>query len=245
MLVEATKSGSWNSLDQSGPLVSVITPVYNGARTLKRSHDSLQCQAGRWQHIIVDDGSTDDTPDVIKDLSGDSRVISVRTENRGISAAHNTGIEVAAGDFIAFLDADDEYLPDHIGAHVAAMSEHPMVDLFWGGLEVITNHPDDIMVPDISLGFGFISIEDCVAQGTLFVRRAVFEHFRFNEDRAIWWQDLDFVTRAKSRFVARQFHQRTYRYYRNSGSSAVDKLKRNWPACAQSVEATGSISGQC
>jgi glycosyltransferase involved in cell wall biosynthesis len=241
---EATKSASWSSLEQSEPLVSVITPVFNGELTLKRAHDSLRRQSGQWQHIVVDDGSTDGTPAVIQDLAGDPRVISVRTENRGISAAHNTGIEVSAGDFIAFLDADDEYLPDHISAHLAAMSEQPEVDLFWGGLEVIVNHPEDILVPDVSAGYGFISIEDCVAQGTLFVRRRVFDLFRFNEDRAIWWQDLDFVSRVKSRFVARRFDQRTYRYYRNSGSSAVDQLKKNWPTGGQSGEAARSVSGQ-
>lgn len=230
-MVHANTSRGRYSLEHSDPLVSVITPVFNGERTLKRAYDSLKCQSGRWEHIIVDDGSTDGTPKVIKHLAnGDPRVISVRTENRGISAAHNTGLEVASGDFIAFLDADDEYLPDHLSAHVAAILEQPEVDLFWGGLEVIVNHPEDINVPDVASGFGFISIEDCVAQGTLFARRRIFDVFRFNEDRAIWWQDLDFVTRVKSRFAARRFEQRTYRYYRNSGSSAVDKLKENWPA---------------
>ena len=225
-------------MELSEPLVSVITPVFNGELTLQRAHDSLKAQSGCWQHIIVDDGSTDGTPNVIRDLATDPRVIPVRTENRGISAAHNTGIQISTGDFIAFLDADDEYLPDHISAHLAAMAEHPEVDLFWGGLEVIVNHPEDILVPDVAAGFGFISIEDCIAQGTLFVRRRVFDHFRFNEDRAIWWQDLDFVTRVQTRFVARRFDPRTYRYYRNSGSSAVDKLKENWPTCDQTGESS-------
>jgi len=229
-------------LQPSEPLVSVITPVFNGERTLRRAHDSLKPQLARWQHIIVDDGSTDGTPNIIRELASDPRVISVRTENRGISAAHNTGIQVSTGDFIAFLDADDEYLPDHLSAHLAAMAADPEVDLFWGGLEVIVNQPEDIMVPDVAAGFGFISIEDCIAQGTLFVRRHVFDHFSFNEDRAIWWQDLDFVTRVQTRFVARRFHQRTYRYYRNSGSSAVDKLKENWPTRDQSDEGAQCLS---
>jgi glycosyltransferase involved in cell wall biosynthesis len=232
-------------LEPSEPLVSVITPVFNGERTLQRAHDSLKWQSVPWQHIVVDDGSTDGTADVIQELARDPRVITVRTENRGISAAHNTGIDLSSGDFIAFLDADDEYLPDHLSAHVAAMLEQPEVDLFWGGLDVIVNHPEDMMVPDVIAGFGLISLEDCVAQGTLFVRRGVFDLFRFSEDRTVWWQDLDFVTRVKSRLVARRFDKRTYRYYRNSGSSAVDRLKENWPTreqCRSAAAQTDALS---
>ena len=211
------------------PLVSVVTPVFNMARTLPRAFASLQTQTGgHWQNVIVDDGSTDDTPRVIESIARDPRVVHTRTAKRGIGAALNTGLDLAAGDFVAFLDADDEYMPNHLSSHVTAMSNHPEVDIFWGGLEVIADSHDDTLVPDLEAGFGFISIHECVTQGTLFVRRHVFETVRFAEGRDSW-HDYDFVRRVEGLFNVKRLHEPTYRYYRNTAASVVDRLKPSWP----------------
>ncbi len=220
------------------PLVSVITPVFNMAQTLPRAFASLKAQTGRWQHIIIDDGSTDDTPRVIEALAQDTRVIWTRTANRGIGAALNTALGLATGDFVAFLDADDEYLPNHLSSHLIAMTEHPEVDIFWGGLEVVADSPDDLLVPDLAAGFGFISIHECVTQGTLFVRRRVFETVRFAEDRASW-HDYDFIQRVQGRFQVSQLHEPTYRYYRNTAASVVDRMKQSWPKALMMESAAG------
>ena len=113
-------------------LVSIITPVFNMSNTLQRAHESVLRQAGRWEHIIVDDGSTDATPLVMAELAKDPRVVCAHTANRGAGAAHNTGLDLVTGDFVAFLDADDEYLPNHLSSHLAAMDAYPEVDIFWG-----------------------------------------------------------------------------------------------------------------
>jgi hypothetical protein len=141
---------------------------------------------------------------------------------------------MAAGEFIAFLDADDEYLADHVAAHVRAMQEHVGADLWWGGVEVIANRPEDVMVPDIETADRLISVHDCVVQGTIFARREVFREFRFTEDRAIWWHDSELVGRVRRRFRVERFNGTTYRYYRNSGTSMVDRAK------AQLVKATAA-----
>src|SRR5690348_8062708 len=121
-------------------IVSVITPAYNAAATLRRACESVRVQSYvAWEHIIVDDGSTDATPDILRELSTDLRVRTKRIANRGPGAALNLGLDMAQGEFIAFLDADDEYLPDHLSAHARAMEEHPEADLWWGGLDVIAD----------------------------------------------------------------------------------------------------------
>jgi glycosyltransferase involved in cell wall biosynthesis len=210
------------------PLVSVVTPVFNMANTLPRAFESLKAQTGHWQSIIVDDGSTDCTPRVIEAIARDPRVIHIRTANRGIGAALNTALDQATGDFIAFLDADDEYMPNHLSSHLNAMSEHPEAEILWGGLEVVADSPDDALVPDLDAGFGFISIHDCVTQGTMFVRRRVFDTARFDEDRQSW-HDYDFIRRVQGIFNVRRLHEPTYRYYRNTAASIVDRLKVSWP----------------
>ena len=123
-------------------LVSVITPAYNCAGTLVRAWNSLSAQQGSWESIIVDDGSTDETPSVVDQLAADPRVIAIRQPNGGPGSALNAGIAVAKGAYIAFLDADDEYLPGHLSSRISFLTELPEVDLVWGGVDVLASRPD-------------------------------------------------------------------------------------------------------
>lgn len=91
------------------PLVSVVVPAYNPGAYLREAIESLEQQTySRWECIVVDDGSTEDLKWVD---SIDLRVRRVRQRNRGLPAARNTGIENANGSYVAFLDADDIWMP--------------------------------------------------------------------------------------------------------------------------------------
>lgn len=211
------------------PAVSVITASYNSAYTLVRACESLRQQTfGDWQHIIVDDGSTDATPRALAAFAHDRRITVIRQDNAGQGAALNTGLRRATGGFVAFLDADDEYLPDHLAAHVAFLEADPAIDLVWGGLDVVVSRPEDALVPDMDQGAGFIHVSDCVVMGTIFARRRVFDTCRFVEDRAVWWKDYELVQAARQHFRVERFSRKTYRYYRNSGTSMVDEAKKTW-----------------
>jgi len=99
----------------SKPLVSVIITTYNRAYCLKKAITSAINQTyDNLEIIVLDDGSTDNTELVVKKIS-DSRIVYIRHQkNKGIGAARNTGIKNSKGSFIAFLDSDDEYLPEKI-----------------------------------------------------------------------------------------------------------------------------------
>ena len=111
------------------PKVSIILPTYNRADTILRAIRSVQAQTFEdWELIVVDDGSEDDTVAVIADA--DVRMTVIRQENRGFTEARNTALRAARGEYCAFLDSDDEFMPHHLELCVAfleAFKEEPFV----------------------------------------------------------------------------------------------------------------------
>ena len=103
------------------PVVSVIIPTYNRAHLIGRAIRSVLDQTYQdWELIVVDDASTDDIPGIVKGFT-DGRVKYIRhDENKGAAAARNTGIQAARGAYIAFLDSDDEWLPEKLERQVQA-----------------------------------------------------------------------------------------------------------------------------
>jgi glycosyltransferase involved in cell wall biosynthesis len=100
------------------PLISVITPTYNRAHVITRAINSILGQTFRdYEYIIIDDGSKDDTKSLINGIiethpEGKRIQFHQHTVNRGQNAALNTGLSLAKGNYVAFLDSDDEWLPD-------------------------------------------------------------------------------------------------------------------------------------
>ena len=109
-------------LSKPEPLVSVVVPAYNRGDCIERALTSIQVQThGNWEALVVDDGSTDATHDVVKGLGRrDPRIRLIRHgENRGAQAARNSGIDAARGEWISFLDSDDTWLPHSLGARLS------------------------------------------------------------------------------------------------------------------------------
>ena len=105
--------------------IAVITPAFNAAATIANTICSVLAQThGDWQHIIVDDGSTDDTAAVVAGF-GDSRLTLLRQANAGASTARNRGIAAAQGDALLFLDADDWLAPTARATLAAALHAAP------------------------------------------------------------------------------------------------------------------------
>ena len=105
-------------------LVSCVIPVFNGERYLCDALASVFRQThSAMEIIVVDDGSTDSTPRILAEMRG--RITSVRQANAGPSAARNRGIEKARGDYVAFLDADDLWLPDKTETQLRRLERNP------------------------------------------------------------------------------------------------------------------------
>lgn len=104
--------------------ISVVIPAYNSAPYIARAIESVLTQTSPAEEIIVvDDGSSDNTADVVH--SYESRIIYIRQGNAGVSVARNTGIETATSDWVAFLDADDEWVPDKLKLQREHLARNP------------------------------------------------------------------------------------------------------------------------
>lgn len=117
-------SGSTTDQQRSAaPVASVVIPCFNHGRYLGEAIESAMNQT--WpsvEIIVVDDGSTDNTPEAVKQYPS---VIGIRQENQGVSAARNRGLGACRGEYVLFLDADDLLLPEALEISVRAMNSHP------------------------------------------------------------------------------------------------------------------------
>jgi glycosyltransferase involved in cell wall biosynthesis len=113
------------------PLVSIVIPSYNYGQFVSEAVESVLAQTySPIEVIVVDDGSTDNTREVLIERFGD-RIRYIYQENKGLPGARNTGIRNATGSFLAFLDADDLWLPTKLEKQMAVMSEKPEVGLVY------------------------------------------------------------------------------------------------------------------
>ena len=111
----------------SEPQISVVIPAYNGARTIAATIDSVLRQSREdFELIVVDDGSTDETADLVEDLlRSDPRARLVRQPNGGTAAARNTGLDQARGELVSFLDNDDLWMPEYLARMSSALEREP------------------------------------------------------------------------------------------------------------------------
>jgi glycosyltransferase involved in cell wall biosynthesis len=209
-------------------LVSVILPTFNRARFLQEAFASIQNQRwGNWELIVVDDGSTDATPDLVAQVraSCDRPISYVHQENKGAYAARNTGLDHVTGDYVSFFDSDDLWLPEYLERCVTALDRHDDVDWVYAACRSVDESTGRILAPSSFLVNGkprpFLSLHGrdigslrilddpavlhCQISSGLYaglqnsvIRRRVFETARFWDDYRVV-EDVLFLTRTLSR----------------------------------------------
>ncbi len=182
------------------PLVSIIIPSYNSAKFVSEAVDSALAQTyPKIEIIIVDDGSSDNTKEVIAKY-GD-KINYIYQANKGLAGARNTGIAAAAGEFVALLDADDIFLPEKIAKQVEFLKSHPGCDISYSDLyHFWDDRPQELL----ELGYKYYSgdevlprlIErDFIAPLTMLIRKSVFERFGVFDEQFRRSEDLEFLVR--------------------------------------------------
>lgn len=139
--------------NRAAPLVSVVIPTYNCARFLADAVDSVFRQSyTTLECIVVDDGSTDDTNDVLAKLTAKYPLLkTIQRANGGPSAARNTGLRLCSGEFVSFVDADDVLLPDKIALQVNFLNSHPDVGLVHSDYLIVSENLQPLAVFDAEM----------------------------------------------------------------------------------------------
>jgi glycosyltransferase involved in cell wall biosynthesis len=122
------------------PLISIVMPTYNRANFIAETINSIQKQTySNWELIIIDDGSTDQTGEVIDDIH-DDRIRYYQESHLGMEHARNFGLEKATGEFIAFMDSDDLWAINKLDSQLNVFEEHPEIDFCLTGAYEFNSH---------------------------------------------------------------------------------------------------------
>jgi glycosyltransferase involved in cell wall biosynthesis len=191
-------------------VVSVIVPTYNRAETLPRAIDSVFQQTHmELELVVVDDGSTDETPSVVREYDDDRLRYLRHEENKNASVARNTGLEAATGEYVAFLDSDDEWHPEKLSRQLEAMKAAP-TDCAgnYCGVEIrrgskLTKVLGDVFDNDATYSgqeavvTGLLTLSGLMHAGsTLLVRRSVADEIGGFDERFDRHQDIEFTIRV-------------------------------------------------
>ena len=181
----------------TAPRISCIIPAWNAGAYLAPAIESVLGQSyPPHELIVVDDGSTDGTPEVIASFAG--RVRAVRQDNAGHGAARNAGLKLAHGDFVAFLDADDLWHPGKLQQQVAAFREERDLGLCFSWLRNFSGEP-----PAWTAEGGEASVPG-YSSVTALVRRAVFDRVGLFDPALRHGGDRDFFMRAAEAGIAKR-----------------------------------------
>ncbi len=204
---------------ENQPEVSVILTVYNRAKYLGRCIDSLLNQTfTNWELIAIDDGSTDNSFEILNTYRTAYQNIKVlQHQNMKLPLSRNKGIKISSGKYITFLDSDDEYEKDHLQKRVDYLENHPGIDLIHGGVNII----GDEYVRDKNNPKTFIHLSKCTIGATFFGKRNIFldlngfKNLKYSEDS-------EFLERAEKHYRVKKVDFNTYRYHRDVPDSLTN-----------------------
>src|SRR5687767_7810079 len=122
-------------------LVSVVMPTFNYGAFIAASLESLRAQTyPNWECVVVDDGSSDATPDIVERLTAhDDRIKLYRQPNQGQATARNMGIVQSRGSYFQLLDADDLLQPRKLESHVEFLHRNPLIDIVYGDVRYFSD----------------------------------------------------------------------------------------------------------
>jgi glycosyltransferase involved in cell wall biosynthesis len=225
MFIYISLHGKWYM--DGDTLVSIILPTYNRSELIKRSIDSVLTQKyGNFELIVIDDGSTDNTEEILKSFNDERIRILKNKENKGAAAARNMGISISIGTYIAFQDSDDEWLPQKLNRQVEVLSRlepnggivySDMLRInkgsidYWSSPDIISNNMINLATLDYqTFGIGI---------GSALISRKCFETNGLFDEHLNRLIDLDLFIRLSKNYVFCHIKEPLVKYYATEGIS--------------------------
>lgn len=211
------------------PLVSIIIPLYNRENTIQRSVDSILNQTyTNIEVIIVDDGSTDKSVDMLKKYADDSRVkVFYQGENKGANAARNRGIREAKGEYIAFQDSDDEWLSYKLEKQIPYMINNGCLASF---SSFRRHYGQDVQViPEINGSLDSESLRTRLRKGnvvstpTLIIHKQIVDKVGMFDEAMPRLQDYEFVIRVIKQFDVCYINEPLVNEYQLNGCISLNQ----------------------
>lgn len=201
-------------------MISVIIPVYNGAEFLKEAVDSVIQQNIKDIEIqMVDDGSTDNTKEVIMSLPYDCIHYSYQ-ENKGASAARNTGLRKAKYDFITFLDCDDVWPAGKLQRQMDIFKDNPQLKVVGGLIDYFYMAGSEYRKSDFKVDQPVFNVQ----LGALMIRKEVIETIGYFDEQIVYAEDQDWLMRIREKKIPVQiFDEVMLRYRIHTGNSTIQK----------------------
>jgi glycosyltransferase involved in cell wall biosynthesis len=218
-------------LPTAAPTVTVVIPTYNRAHFLPRSLDSVLAQTHEdFEVLVVDDGSSDGTAALMADYRDrDGRVrYLVQPQNAGVSAARNRGLHEARGEFIAFLDSDDEWFPEKLKRQVELFRTLPeSVGMIYTGVEAVASNGRRVDLPKHrGQLYRHLLVKNVIHGGgsNVMLRRAAVERAGSFDEHIPAIEDYDYWIRVAKEFEVDFVPEPLVRYY---DQTSQDRRSRN------------------
>ena len=204
------------------PFFSVIITAYNREALIARALETLLSQTETdWEALIIDDGSSDGTVNIVNGFIKENPDIHLFTQqNQGAGSAKNFGIHKAKGKYITFLDSDDEYKPEHLSFIKSHILKNPNIEFIHGTADIIGNP----YVPDFNNPGQIIHLDNCIIGGTFVINRNIitktggYSTLKFGDDISFY----NLVRQLKVNIAKIDF--KTYIYHRDNDDSICNNI---------------------
>jgi len=214
------------------PLISIITPTYNRATSLPRALESIFDQTFKnWEIIIIDDGSTDTTQEILKKFQEQNKnVICIKHDkNKGVTAARNTGLHEAKGDYIAFLDSDDVWLPQKLEKQLEVFNRSPDIGLVYTGALFINEKGGEQRIKNATVeGYIYeqeIAFNPIGSPSRVMVKREVFEKVGMFDENFSVLEDWEMWIRITKTYPVRSINEPLIHYFESADSMSINTEK--------------------
>lgn len=185
-------------------LFSVVIPLYNKQESIRNTVESILAQTFKdFELVIVNDGSTDNSLEMVKSIE-DSRIVIIDKPNGGVSSARNSGIQKATSEWVSFVDADDHWDADYLEKVKAAIDKYPAASV------VVTNYKKGKESPYVKYQYeGYLEdyfllamkYNDIICSSVITCKRACFETVGLFSDRYSYGEDLNMWSRLADNFL--------------------------------------------